>query len=116
MNSRIFVHPNNFVKAMAFATPASIEPEWYFLSYYCVLRSLPHKLIGTLRLIMSMVFYATVLLTDDWLLGTSFSAKLLCSNRSSVNVLQFTSQLLESPIPSMSLSQLAVKLKSLGCR
>ena len=39
-------HPDNYVEGNAMVTPAHIVPEWYFLPYYAVLRSIPDKLLG----------------------------------------------------------------------
>ncbi len=38
--------PNNFIKANPLQTPADIVPEWYFLPFYAMLRSVPNKLGG----------------------------------------------------------------------
>lgn len=39
-------HPDNSIPANPLVTPASIVPEWYFLPFYCILRSIPNKLLG----------------------------------------------------------------------
>ena len=39
-------HPYNYIPADPMSTPAHIVPEWYFLPYYAVLRSIPDKLGG----------------------------------------------------------------------
>ena len=39
-------HPDNYIPANPRVTPAHIVPEWYFLRFYAVLRSIPHKLGG----------------------------------------------------------------------
>lgn len=39
-------HPDNFIKANPLVTPAMICPEWYFLIFYAILRSIPDKLLG----------------------------------------------------------------------
>ena len=36
--------PNNFIPANPLQTPADIVPEWYFLPFYAILRSVPNKL------------------------------------------------------------------------
>jgi ubiquinol-cytochrome c reductase cytochrome b/c1 subunit len=38
--------PNNFIPANPLQTPADIVPEWYFLPFYAILRSVPNKLGG----------------------------------------------------------------------
>jgi ubiquinol-cytochrome c reductase cytochrome b subunit len=39
-------HPDNYVPANPMVTPAHIVPEWYFLPFYAILRSIPNKLGG----------------------------------------------------------------------
>lgn len=39
-------HPDNYREANAMVTPNHIVPEWYFRTYYGILRSVPHKLRG----------------------------------------------------------------------
>src|SRR3974390_3455581 len=46
--------PNNFTPANPLQTPADIVPEWYFLPYYAILRSVPNKLGGVLMMFGSI--------------------------------------------------------------
>jgi ubiquinol-cytochrome c reductase cytochrome b/c1 subunit len=39
-------HVENYIPANPLATPADIVPEWYFLPFYAILRSVPSKLGG----------------------------------------------------------------------
>lgn len=39
-------HPDNYIEANGRQTPTHIVPEWYFRTYYGILRSIPHKLRG----------------------------------------------------------------------
>jgi quinol-cytochrome oxidoreductase complex cytochrome b subunit len=39
-------------------TPAHIVPEWYFLPFYAILRSIPHKLGGVVAMIFAIVVLA----------------------------------------------------------
>jgi ubiquinol-cytochrome c reductase cytochrome b subunit len=39
-------HPDNYIPANPLVTPAHIVPEWYFLPFYAILRSIPSKLGG----------------------------------------------------------------------
>ena len=39
-------HPDNFIEANPLVTPTHIVPEWYFLPFYAILRSIPDKLGG----------------------------------------------------------------------
>ena len=38
--------PNNYIPANPLQTPSDIVPEWYFLPFYAILRSVPNKLGG----------------------------------------------------------------------
>jgi ubiquinol-cytochrome c reductase cytochrome b subunit len=41
-------HPDNYIPANPMVTPPHIVPEWYFLPFYAILRSIPDKLIGVI--------------------------------------------------------------------
>jgi ubiquinol-cytochrome c reductase cytochrome b subunit len=43
-------HPDNYVPANPMVTPEHIVPEWYFLPFYAILRSIPNKLLGVIAL------------------------------------------------------------------
>nr|UCU06765.1 cob [Campsosternus auratus] len=47
--------PENFTPANPLVTPVHIQPEWYFLFAYAILRSIPNKLGGVIALFMSIV-------------------------------------------------------------
>lgn len=46
----ILGHSDNYIPANPLVTPAHIVPEWYFLPFYAVLRSIPDKLLGVIAL------------------------------------------------------------------
>nr|QWQ55623.1 cytochrome b [Ruidocollaris sinensis] len=46
--------PDNFIPANPLVTPVHIQPEWYFLFAYAILRSIPSKLGGVVGLISSI--------------------------------------------------------------
>nr|URX52875.1 cytochrome b [Glyptotermes sp. 2 AB-2022a] len=46
--------PDNFTPANPLVTPVHIQPEWYFLFAYAILRSIPNKLGGVIALAMSI--------------------------------------------------------------
>nr|WES82320.1 cytochrome b [Glyptotermes angustus] len=46
--------PDNFIPANPLVTPVHIQPEWYFLFAYAILRSIPNKLGGVIALAMSI--------------------------------------------------------------
>lgn len=48
-------HPDNYNMANALITPPHIVPEWYFLSFYAVLRSIPNKLGGVIAMAFALV-------------------------------------------------------------
>jgi len=66
-------HPDNFIPANPLVTPAHIVPEWYFLPFYAILRSVPNKLFGVLLLLGSII----VLLIFPFLIKTSINTGLL---------------------------------------
>jgi len=46
--------PDNYIEADPLSTPAHILPEWYFLPYYAILRSIPDKLLGVVAMFGSI--------------------------------------------------------------
>lgn len=51
----IFSNRDNFIIINYFKTPSHIEPEWYFLFFYSILRSINNKIRGLTILIISIV-------------------------------------------------------------
>merc|ERR1712062_305285 len=47
--------PENFISANPLVTPVHIQPEWYFLFAYAILRSIPNKLGGVVALAASVI-------------------------------------------------------------
>ena len=56
-------HPDNYSPANPLVTPAHIVPEWYFLPFYAILRSIPNKLLGVIAMFGSIL----ILLALPWL-------------------------------------------------
>lgn len=54
MEPYILGDPDNFVPANPLVTPVHIQPEWYFLFAYAILRSIPNKLGGVIALVISI--------------------------------------------------------------
>ena len=54
-NPNVLSHSDNYVMANKLVTPAHIVPEWYFLPFYAILRSVPHKLGGVVMMVMAIV-------------------------------------------------------------
>jgi ubiquinol-cytochrome c reductase cytochrome b subunit len=48
-------HEDNYIKGDPLVTPPHIVPEWYFLPFYAILRSIPDKLFGVLAMGGSIV-------------------------------------------------------------
>jgi ubiquinol-cytochrome c reductase cytochrome b subunit len=55
--------PQNYIQANPLQTPPEIVPEWYFLPYYAILRSIPNKLAGVIAMFSSIL----VLFVLPWL-------------------------------------------------
>nr|YP_010506483.1 cytochrome b [Mallota viridiflavescentis]QVL28772.1 cytochrome b [Mallota viridiflavescentis]UXF58149.1 cytochrome b [Mallota viridiflavescentis] len=53
-NPYLLGDPDNFIPANPLVTPVHIQPEWYFLFAYAILRSIPNKLGGVIALVMSI--------------------------------------------------------------
>lgn len=53
----ILTDPENFIPANSLVTPTHIKPEWYFLWAYAILRSIPNKLGGVLRIFAALLIY-----------------------------------------------------------
>lgn len=54
INPNLLGDPDNFTPANPLVTPVHIQPEWYFLFAYAILRSIPNKLGGVIALITSI--------------------------------------------------------------
>jgi ubiquinol-cytochrome c reductase cytochrome b subunit len=48
-------HPDNYIRADALITPKHIVPEWYFLPFYAILRSIPDKLGGVFAMALAII-------------------------------------------------------------
>nr|YP_009967235.1 cytochrome b [Diaphanes citrinus]QEO18997.1 cytochrome b [Diaphanes citrinus] len=57
MNPYKLSDPDNFIPANPMVTPIHIQPEWYFLFAYAILRSIPNKLGGVIALFMSILIF-----------------------------------------------------------
>jgi len=54
INPYLLGDPDNFIPANPLVTPPHIQPEWYFLFAYAILRSIPNKLGGVIALVLSI--------------------------------------------------------------
>jgi ubiquinol-cytochrome c reductase cytochrome b subunit len=48
-------HSDNYIPANPLVTPPHIVPEWYFLPFYAILRSIPNKLGGVVAMISAIL-------------------------------------------------------------
>merc|ERR1711887_118412 len=55
--------PENFIPANPLVTPVHIQPEWYFLFAYAILRSIPNKLGGVIALALAVAILFILPLT-----------------------------------------------------
>jgi ubiquinol-cytochrome c reductase cytochrome b subunit len=66
-------HPDNYIPANPMVTPAHIVPEWYFLPFYAILRSIPDKLGGVLAMGGAIaILFALPLLNTSEIRSTEF--------------------------------------------
>lgn len=66
--------PENYTIANIKVTPTHIQPEWYFLFAYAILRSIPSKLGGVIALAISIfILYFLPLMINSTCLSSSFS-------------------------------------------
>jgi hypothetical protein len=54
-NPNMLGHTDNYIQANSLSTPAHIVPEWYFLPFYAILRSVPDKLGGVVAMISAIL-------------------------------------------------------------
>jgi len=65
--------PENFIPAKPLVTPVHIQPEWYFLFAYAILRSIPNKLGGVIALALSIfILFAVPVIHRSKKTSTSF--------------------------------------------
>nr|UQJ73653.1 cytochrome b [Pseudodiamesa sp. 2XL] len=57
--------PDNFIPANPLVTPPHIQPEWYFLFAYAILRSIPNKLGGVIALVLSIAILFILPFTNN---------------------------------------------------
>ena len=57
-------HPDNYIEANPLVTPAHIVPEWYFLPFYAILRTVPDKLGGVALMGIAIVILAVLPVVD----------------------------------------------------
>lgn len=61
---QFFIEPDNYIPANPLQTPAHIKPEWYFLPFYAILRSIPDKLGGVVAMVLSILVFTLMPFLD----------------------------------------------------
>jgi len=56
----LFIDPENINEANPIKAPVHIQPEWYFLFAYAILRSIPSKLGGIIALLLSVLIIMVI--------------------------------------------------------
>nr|YP_010429279.1 cytochrome b [Cucumaria frondosa]USQ67445.1 cytochrome b [Cucumaria frondosa] len=65
--------PENFIPANPLVTPTHIQPEWYFLFAYAILRSIPNKLGGVIALVAAvLIWFIIPLVHTSWNQSSTF--------------------------------------------
>jgi quinol-cytochrome oxidoreductase complex cytochrome b subunit len=66
-------HPDNYIPADPLHTPAHVVPEWYFLPYYAILRSIPHKAGGILAMVGAiLVLFLIPFIDSSYVRNTTY--------------------------------------------
>nr|YP_010534063.1 cytochrome b [Amblyomma gervaisi]UXX50158.1 cytochrome b [Amblyomma gervaisi] len=71
----MFMDAENFNMANPMITPPHIQPEWYFLFAYAILRSIPNKLGGVIALMMSILILMLLPLISKNKISSSYFNK-----------------------------------------
>lgn len=89
----LFIDPENFITSNPMSTPAHIKPEWYFLPFYAVLRSVPNKLGGVILMLIIILLLGALSFVNNGESKVNFmfarKHKLLLSILSSLMFLLF---------------------------
>ena len=66
-------HPNNCIPADPMKTPAHLVPEWYFLPFYAILRSIPHKAGGIIAMVAAiLVLFIIPFINTSYIRSTTY--------------------------------------------
>jgi ubiquinol-cytochrome c reductase cytochrome b subunit len=72
LDPNVLGHSDNYIEANPMVTPAHIVPEWYFLPYYAILRSIPDKLGGVIAMVGSILILMALPLVNTSNIRSSF--------------------------------------------
>jgi ubiquinol-cytochrome c reductase cytochrome b subunit len=65
-------HSDNYIPANPLVTPAHIVPEWYFLPFYAILRSIPDKLGGVIAMVGAILILLALPYLNTFLYSTRY--------------------------------------------
>mgnify|MGYP001035818064 CR=1 FL=1 len=66
-------HPDNYIPANSLVTPPHIVPEWYYLPFYAILRSIPDKLGGVIAMFAAiLILYLLPVINQSKIRSTLF--------------------------------------------
>jgi len=66
-------HPDNYIPADSLHTPKHVVPEWYFLPFYAILRSIPHKAVGILAMVGAiLVLFLIPFIDSSYVRNTTY--------------------------------------------
>ena len=63
-NPNLFIEADNYIPANPMQTPVHIVPEWYFLPFYAILRSIPDLVGGVIAFAISVMIFAAMPFLD----------------------------------------------------
>jgi len=72
LDPNVLGHPDNYIEANPMVTPAHIVPEWYFLPFYAILRSIPDKLGGVIAMVGGILINLALPLLNTSNIRSSF--------------------------------------------
>nr|YP_010222587.1 cytochrome b [Macroscytus subaeneus]UCC46037.1 cytochrome b [Macroscytus subaeneus] len=72
LEPRLLGDPENYIPANPLVTPVHIQPEWYFLFAYAILRSIPNKLGGVIAMLSSILIIMMPILNKNKFQGMTF--------------------------------------------
>lgn len=65
-------HSDNYIEALPLVTPAHIVPEWYFLPFYAILRTIPDKLGGVIAMVLAILIIVVLPFFDTARIRSAF--------------------------------------------
>lgn len=64
-------HSDNYIEADPLVTPTHIQPEWFLLAFYAILRAIPNKILGVVAMILAILILISTYYTHVSLYNSS---------------------------------------------